>query len=658
MNCANTSAPKNSSAPAPAGSRIWRAVGAALVVAFVIGVAEVCFRLGFAITGVDINWLATGIYANVACLGVTALAITVIGLGADRLLGAIAHARDVDGPLTMRWLFFGAVVGVLFYQSEVIGFVESGDPNRLWFAVGLGVSAGLLAWARPRLGAPRPSPLILGSVSVACLLCTAATVFAAADTAARLHRWLKVDSETGQTTASEQPNIVLVVLDTLRADRVGVYGGGDLTPNLDELAQSSIVYTNAISTAPWTLPTHASLFTGLYPDRHGVNWGHYKLEDEPPVLAELLSQNGYDTFAVSNNWLLSAENGYARGFNAYLEMADDPKIQRWRVAFKCGAPRAAARWLGVPEDAPYDAGSAWSNSLMRKRLSKQANAKRPFFAFINYLEPHDPYEPPQRFVDRMLSPEQKESYRRLRQSWKKLAAHAVGVPDVFSDEDVMLMSRLYDAEVAYQDEVLGELVAMLSDQDLLNNTWLVVMSDHGELFGEWDMVYHTASAHYQLLHIPLFVRPPQGVPATRLDAPVQPVDVFVTLLEAAGLEPPAVVRRAYRLPLDSNDPVERELCIAQTHAASIAALSIAQKAELQLDLSRWMVWTTSVVRNGRILELDELGPRGLYDVHHDPQMRHDLLATSMDAAAELVRHVQSWREQGKEGELACLSEDR
>jgi arylsulfatase A-like enzyme len=232
------------------------------------------------------------------------------------------------------------------------------------------------------------------------------------------------------------------------------------------------------------------------------------------------------------------------------------------------------------------------------------------------------------------------------------------VPDVLSDEEVALMSRLYDAEVAYQDEALGELRAMLSDQKLVDNTWLIVMSDHGELFGEWDMVYHTASNHYQLLHVPLMVRPPQGVSPARIDAPVQPVDVFVTLLEAAGLEPPATVRRAYRLPLDSNDPVERELCIAQAHAASIGALSIAQNADVQLDLSRWMAWTTSVVRNGRILELDELRPRGLYDVHQDPEMRHDLLATSSDAAAELVRHFQSWRGQGKEGELVCFSEDR
>ena len=658
MNCANTSASGKSGAPPAAGTGAWRTVGVALVVAVIMGVAEVIARFGFTGKSVEADWLAMAIYANVALLGLTALAITVIGLGADRLLASLPTSHRGHDITAIRWLFFGAMVGVLTYQTEVLGFAAGGGARRLLFAIGVGAFAGLLAWGQRRLGARRPARALLAAATLVWLLSVIATGAGVRRTAARFDEWVTLGPTTGRTSASGKPNIVLLVLDTLRADRVGVYAGGDLTPNLDRLAGSSTVYTNAISTAPWTLPTHASLFTGLYPDRHGVSWGHYKLEEESPVLADLLRQSGYDTFAISNNCLLGADNGYARGFDAFLETANDPNLVRWQLALKCGAPRAASQWLGVPDDAPYDAGSAWTNRLMRRRLAQQGRARRPFFAFINYYEPHDPYEPPERYVNRFLTPHQKEAYQRLRQDAEKLAAHALGVPDVLSAEDVALMSRLYDAEVAYQDEVVGELLTMLSDEGFLSNTWLVVLSDHGELFGEWGMVYHTASSHFRLLHIPLFVRPPGGVPATRIDAPVQPVDVFVTLLEAAGLKPPSTVRRAYRLPLDMNDPVERELCIAQTHAASIAGLSVAQRTRQQLDLSEWLVWTTSVVQDGRILEVDNRGPRGLYDVRDDPEMRYDLLASSPAAAASMTRRFQSWREQGNEGEVAWLSEGR
>jgi len=204
------------------------------------------------------------------------------------------------------------------------------------------------------------------------------------------------------------------------------------------------------------------------------------------------------------------------------------------------------------------------------------------------------------------------------------------------------MKRLYDAEVAYQDEVIGDLVLMLERYGLLENTWLVVTSDHGELFGEWDMVSHTASSHYKLLHVPLLVRPPGGVDPTRIASPVQPVDIFVTLAEAGGFPIPSTVTRAYSLPVDANEPGERELCVSQSYGASLAGLSRAQRRNVKLDLTRWMRWYDNVYADGYMLEMDSAGGRRLFDVAGDPGMEVDVAAEQTERVYSLEQRFQDW----------------
>jgi arylsulfatase A-like enzyme len=387
---------------------------------------------------------------------------------------------------------------------------------------------------------------------------------------------------------------------------------------------------------------HASLFTGLYPEAHGVNWAHYALDDRAPVLAELVQQQGYDTFAISNNWLLNEANGFARGFHAFIETSKDPLLSQWRFALRCAAPRTLVESLGLTADVGFDAGSTLTNWLMRKRLAAQAQSGRPFLAFVNYFEPHDPYLPLKRFRTRFLTAQEQRTARKITQSETLLAAQACGLPGILTDARIALLSKLYDAEVAYQDEMIGELVEVLKHHALLDDTWLIVMSDHGELFGEWGMVYHTAGAHYRLLHIPLIVRPPGGVSGRRIDALVQPVDVFVTLLEIAGARLPSPARGAYRLPLHEDAPAERTICIAQTHAASIAGLSISQRLDQGADLAHWLTWLTSVCTDAYLLELDSEGPHGLYAIGSDPEMSRNLINQETEVANTILGQFRDW----------------
>ena len=613
-----------------------------MALATICAIGEVIIRYSLSAELIHASQLAFALFTNVAMLGVIAVVVGGAGNTGVWLLGrAFPDARQTLAAAG-ACVLIAAMAAAVAYETDSLGFGARWPIERSAAAITAGLTIGMAALLAGRGGGLRLAGFTRFVVVATWLASVGATAVAAAQTNRHLEAWLRGNAAAETAVAQPAPNIILIVLDTLRADRVGVYGGNGLTPNMDRLAESSITYTNALSNAPWTLPTHASLFTGLYPREHGVSWGHYKLEEGPPTLAELLGKRGYDTFAISNNWLLSEQNGFARGFGSFIETSRDPWLSRWRFALQCGVLRRGIDWINLSADAAEDAGSAWTNWLVHRRLVERGPVDRPFFAFINYFEVHDPYRPPRRYLESHLTPEQREAYRILPQRDDLLAAQACGLADVYSHEQVALMSALYDAEVAYQDEALGELLEMLEHARLLADSWLVVTSDHGELFGEWDMVYHTAGSHAKLLHVPLFVRPPSGTEPQRVDAPVQPVDIFATLLAEAGIELPPEVRRAYRLPMGEDDPAERAMCIAETHGASIAGLSMSQRRNMQADLSHWLTWVTSVYADGYLLELDSRGPRGLYNLGNDPEMNDNLVEAMPERVQFLVSRFQDW----------------
>ncbi len=603
-----------------------RPLALALFIALLVSVTEVVARAIGARESFNLQQLALAIAAAVALLGATAMMVAMIGL-------LVLRPFSMNG--TLRSFIIGAAVtAVLVAVADFIRF--PGPLSAVGHAGTLVATALILPAAVGRFARNR---LVRYSVGLAWLAAAGTTTAAGAKTYLYVRPWA-ASVPTCQTRI-EQPNILVLVLDTLRWDRVGVYSGSKLTPNLDRLAESAIVYTEAMSTAPWTLPMHASLFTGLYPQDHGISWGRYELDDRHPVLAELLKARGYHTFGVSSNWLLRKENGFTRGFDSFMEIPNAPTLTGWRLALRCEPIARAARWLGLPRGLGDDAGSAWTNWVVDRHL-RAPGSTGPFFGFINYFEPHDPYLPPEPFATSLLSPSQREAYRRLRQDQEDLCAHACGLSGTFTDEQIKLMAALYDAEVAYQDAVVGELVEALQKFNLLDTTWLVVTSDHGELFGESNMVFHTAGSHYQLLHIPLLVRPPGGVEGRVVHAPVQPVDIFHSLASIGGATLPAQVQRSHPLPLSDDAPSHRTLCVSQTFGASITGMFFTQYRSMQADVSRWLHWITSVYADGFLLDLDERGPQSLYDVRQDPNMTRDLKEQRPEIIDRLLGQYRSW----------------
>ncbi len=276
-------------------------------------------------------------------------------------------------------------------------------------------------------------------------------------------------------------NLVLVTIDTLRADRLGCYGADDVeTPNLDRMAREGAMAERATAHVPLTRPSHVSLFTGMLPTRHGIrdNISPARLPDVP-TLASVAKAAGFRTAAFVSSIVLASGGGLERGFDLY---SDDLAEGAGEIPF--------LNELQRPGDETVKEALGWLESNREARL----------FAWIHLYEPHEPYEPP-------------EPYR------------------------TRYADRPYDGEVAWSDELFGRLGEGLARLGLRENTLLVVTSDHGEGLGEHRETLHGFFIYETTLSVPLLMRGPGVAPGTRIESLVRSVDLFPTLVDMMGLMP-------------------------------------------------------------------------------------------------------------------------
>ncbi len=278
-------------------------------------------------------------------------------------------------------------------------------------------------------------------------------------------------------------NLVLVTLDTLRADRLPAYGyAGIATPALDAIAREGVRFDHAATTVPFTLPAHSSILTGVYPPRHGVreNVG-YVLPEGVPTLAERLAAAGYATGGFVSAFVLDGRWGIGRGFDHYFDDFDPAALE--------GANLASAQRDGAETTA---AAIAWLEARP---------TDKPFFLWLHLYDPHDPYTPPEPFASRYPG-------------------------------------RPYEAEIAYTDELVGRLAAALETRGLLDTTAVVVTGDHGEGLGDHGEQFHGFFVYDTTVRVPLLLRLPKAELAGRVvETAVSHVDLVPTFLELAGLPP-------------------------------------------------------------------------------------------------------------------------
>jgi arylsulfatase A-like enzyme len=439
---------------------------------------------------------------------------------------------------------------------------------------------------------------------------------------------------TDQTPTPERPNIVLISIDALRADHLGIYGNDPaVSPRVDALARNGLLFRQAVSQGSSTVPSVASFLTSLHPTEVGVITGRtWALDDMRVTLAEALQVSGYRTQAYVTNGHLVPANGYAQGFDGYV--APEPGrpygLDRLRtetviaglacrhVPLVCGLFDRGYRLL-------FDRLLVMENE--GDRVNDQARRfirlhhDEQFFLWLHYMEPHAAYRPSLAFGDLPPSVDAgREGFLRTWQPSNKT------VPTVLRSEDVTALLALYDGEVLDVDRWVGGIWDEIEAQGLADRTLLVITADHGDEFGEHGDYGHGHTVYQELNWVPLIVvGPPVATPGRVVETPVPLLDIMPTLLDVAGAPVPELIRGQSLLPvLQGAEPSPRPI-----YSESPARRSSYDDKALRLGDYK-LVYD---------VKLDRLE---LYDLHSDPGEQLDLSAAEPQRAAAMREDLRAW----------------
>lgn len=398
------------------------------------------------------------------------------------------------------------------------------------------------------------------------------------------------------------PNVIVIIMDTARQDHFSCYGyDRPTTPNLEQLCTEARRFDRAYSTSGWTPPAHASLFTGLYSAAHGTTQEKVTLGKDLTTLAEVLAANGYHCVGISENPMLARNRGFDQGFAEYHEI--------WKL-----------------DDAEENHALAQFRSSLAAR-----DPGRPFFTFINFIEPHSPYNSSQQFRTRFVTDARQ---RIVGNRWPKYTLGEVR----FTAAQLDHLRALYDAELLYVDDLIGKIIRDLKEQDLWRNTVFVVTSDHGENFGDHGLVDHVFSIHETTTHIPLIAYFPGAfAPDSRCEDPVQLVDIFPTVLSLAGIDTGPYPNQGIDL-RDAGAEQERVVfCEYYFPEQALSVFTPLQRRSKELD--RYKRRLASVIRGDMKYIRGSDGNHELYDLAADPKERTNLAAReqSREIVAELDR---------------------
>lgn len=421
------------------------------------------------------------------------------------------------------------------------------------------------------------------------------------------------------------PNVLLIILDTVRSANMSLYGyARATTPNLASFASRGVVFEKAVSPAPWTLPAHASVFTGHWPRELSTGWRR-PLNDRFPTLAEELAARGYRTAGfVANYEYTTRESGLGRGFSRWEDFRVTPytivtggAFARW-VFTRRGVKDA----LSLHDVVGRKLGVHVGNDLLGWLDAHEDG--RPFFAFLNYYDAHNPYLPPAPYDTLFGRPTQARNF-------------TLGQDSLLSPEQASTEQAVYDGAIAYLDSQLAALFDSLARRRVLDNTIVVVTADHGEEFAEHGLLGHGNSLYFPSLHVPLLVVAPGRAPAgVRIAQPVSTRDIAATVLELAGAARPE--RRVAGTSLARYwSAANGSGCCADTLFASVR---YAPRSPTWAPISRGDM--SSVVLDGHHLIRDGARREELYDVMGDPLASRDqrgdpaqgVVASRLSAALE------------------------
>lgn len=427
-------------------------------------------------------------------------------------------------------------------------------------------------------------------------------------------------------------NVLLITLDTTRSDHLSCYGyEHNTSPHLDALADDGLLFERCIAASNWTLPTHASMLTGLYPPRHGAHLlatgaraqeatlhsgagpevlhdylhGSGVLHESCTTLAEVLRQAGRRTGAiVANRPSLQRAYQLDQGFDYYDDAAGESP-----------APYRDARIIA-------DEALEWLDD----------DRSKPFFLFLNFMDPHAPYNPPAEYLANgpgSTAQPREQSWQSEQELWSMTGFHVMSDKRQINAEGLRYFTTRYDGEIGYMDAQIGRILAWLREKGLYDSTLIIVTSDHGEAFGEHFIFGHGFRLYEPEVQVPMLVKLPGGQRKGRIDRPVHHVDVMPTVLQLLDLPPSAQMHGVSLLSSTS-----RDLFVQQNVFLALASVFP------WCNRAQWAVYRDHL----KYIEYSN-GDQELYDFAQDPGERNNLASSRPRDVHALQQALQQWKEQ-------------
>jgi len=398
------------------------------------------------------------------------------------------------------------------------------------------------------------------------------------------------------------PNIIVITLESVRPDHMAGLGGSRVTcANLDALVRESMVYENAYSVTSWTLSAHASLFTGLYPTSHKTKTPSSKLDDSYTTLAEILTEQGYQCAGVISGPYLRKAHNLHQGFEFYDESA-------------------AARGHHVAHD---DVTNPQMEKSLRDFIKNQRDRLRPLFLFAYFWDPHYDYIPPAPYNRMFVGPDCEQI------DITKYELSDTVNANISKGQLAYVISQ-YDGEIRWTDEHLGRLFQLLKEEDLWDNTLLIVTADHGEEFFEHGQKGHYNNIYTENVHVPLIIKYPQGTPRGRDSRLVSLIDILPTVLEVAEITT-SILHQGYSLLTapKPDRPIFYELLLIWYDRRTVEEWFAIRQGDYKL---------ISVSGKKRI---------ELYNIKEDPQEMNDLFGREKTRERTLMKILEQWHKNAK-----------
>ncbi|MFW5924694.1 MAG: sulfatase [Myxococcota bacterium] len=429
--------------------------------------------------------------------------------------------------------------------------------------------------------------------------------------------WTLSPGRAPHATRSKRPNVVLLSLDTTRRDHMSFHGyERRTTPHLRRMmADRGVVFDTATTVQTNTAPAHATMFTGLYPTTHGIRQNGMRLRDDVPTLAEILRREGYATGGFVSGWTLTGHTGLDRGFDLY---DDDIPGRGWRQQ------RPAHRTWARTEP--------W--------LRRQATTEEPFFLFFHLFDPHHPYEPPPEYARRFLPDGKTEFETEADAALPHLKSElSQQLPPGGAEEYV---SR-YDGEIAYADEHMGELLVLLEELGVADDTLVILVADHGETLLDRVFAFaHGGRVYDEQVRIPLVLRlPGDEYAGRRVSEQVSNIDLMATVLDFLGVSGVDGIAGRSLLPLARRD----------SEAESVPTFSNARPEpgfvpEIRAPLVKRGLVASVRLPNLKLIEYPMKGGgwyQQLFDLQHDPAEQHDISSEHPEVVRQLHDELERWR---------------